>query len=186
MEEKKSSTSANDYTLEDVKREVAQEVQKKEQGKRIQLIIFKLGDEEYGLSIDQIKEVVITPRIATIPQTPSYIKGVANIRGNIIAIMDLEDKFNLNKKAITELSGYYTLVLESEKYKVGILVNDVPNTLAVYSNDIDNASSFVQYSTLDDSSITGVVKSGNRMIIMIDLLTMIEKENINITTNKAN
>ena len=61
--------------------------------KLMQLIIFKLAGEEYGLSIDQIKEVVLTPRVAKMPQTPAYIKGVANIRGNIIAIMDLEQKF---------------------------------------------------------------------------------------------
>ena len=59
------------------------------------MIIFKLGKEEYALHIDQIKEVVLTPGIAKIPQTPDYIIGVANIRGNIISIVSLNTKFGL-------------------------------------------------------------------------------------------
>ena len=75
-------------SLEEVKREAASSVQKNEVSARIQLIIFKLGREEYAMNIDQIKEVVLTPQVAKVPQTEDYIKGVANIRGNIIAILD--------------------------------------------------------------------------------------------------
>ena len=93
-------------------------------GKRVQLIIFRLGGEEYGVTIDQIKEVVLTPNIAQVPRMPSYIKGVANIRGNIIAILDLEERFNLSRPGEEKSSsiGNYTLVIESTKFKVGILV----------------------------------------------------------------
>jgi len=59
----------------------------------LQIVVFKLGQEEYGLHIDQIKEVVITPKITRMPQTPAFVKGVANIRGNVIAMLDLEEKF---------------------------------------------------------------------------------------------
>src|SRR6478752_3903251 len=92
------TNSEREVTIEDIKKEAANEIQKKDIGRRIQLIIFKLGTEEYALSIDQIKEVVLTPRIARMPQTPSYIKGVANIRGSIIAILDLEQKFGIEKQ----------------------------------------------------------------------------------------
>src|SRR6478609_4820459 len=100
-------------TINEVLREAAADVQKKDVGKRIQLIIFKLGSEEYALPIDQIKEVVLTPRIAKMPQTPSYIKGVANIRGSIIAILDLEEKFGIDRSIDkTSESFHYTLVVE--------------------------------------------------------------------------
>jgi purine-binding chemotaxis protein CheW len=55
------------------------------------------GGEEYALVIDQIKEVVITPKVSRIPLTPKYIKGVANVRGDILAIIDLEECFGLAK-----------------------------------------------------------------------------------------
>lgn len=171
--------SATEYTLEDVKREAGKETQKNAHSERMQLIIFKLGSEEYGLSIEQIKEVVLTPRIARMPQTAEHIKGVANIRGNIIAIMDLEQKFGLTRMAASEHAdtSNYTLVVESEEYKVGVLVKEVPNTLSISASDIDTASNFVQYTSLDSNSVIGVVKSGERMIILIDMIRLIEAEN---------
>jgi len=174
--------SNGEYNIEDVKREAGLEQRAKMHTKRIQLIIFKIGDEEYGLPIEQIKEVVLTPRIAKMPQTPPYIKGVANIRGNIIAIMDLGQKFGIAEQLEDNRDGielsHYTLVVESEKYKVGVLVKEVPNTLTVATDDIDPASDFIQYSSLDADSLVGVVKSGERMIILIDMLKLIASENM--------
>src|SRR4051812_23565366 len=101
---------------------------------RLQIVVFKLGNEEYGLHIDQIKEVVITPTITKMPQTPDYVKGVANIRGNVIAIFDLEDRFNL-ARTIQQKGSKYTLVVESEDIKLGLLVTEVPNTVSVNATD---------------------------------------------------
>jgi len=176
--------SNNEYTLEDVKKEADNHQHENEHTEEIQLIIFKLAGEEYGLSIDQIKEVVLTPKVAKMPQTPPHIKGVANIRGNIIAIMDLEQKFGLNSQHQPTKGAHsnYTLVLESEKFKVGVLVKEVPNTLSIAVKDIDAASEFMQYSSLDADSLIGVVKSEDRMIILIDMLKLIEAEGIGATT----
>lgn len=163
-------------TLDEVKKEAATYTKKNEATERIQLIIFKLGKEEYAMNIDQIKEVVITPRIAKVPQTPIYIRGVANIRGNIIAIMDLEERFNLIERtdqSISEAIANYTLVVESEEFKVGILVKEVPNTLSVSTSDIDSSSEIIRYTALDERCIKGVVKSGERMIIMIDMFELL-------------
>jgi len=163
-------------TIEEVKKEAASYSKKSESTERVQLIIFKLDKEEYAMNIDQIKEVVITPRIAKVPQTATYIKGVANIRGNIIAIMDLEERFNLIEKtdpANNEVIANYTLVVESDEFKVGILVKEVPNTLSVSTADIDSSSEIIRYSALDERCIKGVVKSGERMIIMIDMFELL-------------
>ncbi len=166
-----------ELTLADIRAQAAQEVEQKNEGQRVQLIIFKLGNEEYALNIDQIKEVVLTPGIAKIPQTPHYIKGVANIRGNIIAIVDLEQKFGL-KQVEEEVHSQYTLVVESESFKIGVLVKEVPDTLTVVENDIDKTSTVLQYSNLDEKCIKGIVKSGDRMIIMVDMIKMMEAEEL--------
>ena len=174
-------------TLEEVKKEAAAYTTKTEVGERMQLIIFKLGREEYAMNIDQIKEVVITPRIAKVPQTAQYIKGVANIRGNIIAIMDLEERFSLtdySKQTSGESIANYTLVVESEDFKVGILVKEVPNTLSIRTSDIDSSSDIIRYSALDERCIKGIVKSADRMIIMIDMFELLSiDENVNKVTN---
>lgn len=163
-------------TLEEIKNEAAAFTKKSEVDERMQLIIFKLGNEEYAMNIDQIKEVVLTPKIAKVPQTASYIKGVANIRGNIIAIMDIENRFNLVDKSATpdaEKVANYTLVVESDEFKVGILVKEVPNTLSVSISDIDSSTEIIRYTDLDERCIKGVVKSGDRMIIMIDMFELL-------------
>lgn len=179
-------TNVKEVTIEDIKREAALDVQRKDMGVRIQLIIFKLGTEEYALSIDQIKEVVLTPRIAKMPQTPSYIKGVANIRGNIIAILDLEEKFGIEQSKENELQKFnYTLVIESEIYKAGFLVREVPNTLTILSTDIETSSNFIQSSGIDENCLQGVVKSGERLIILIDMLKLMESTSVNSIVNKA-
>jgi len=175
-----------EVSVEDIKREAAAEVEKKDSGRRIQLIIFKLGTEEYALSIDQIKEVVLTPRIAKMPQTPSYIKGVSNIRGNIIAILDLEEKFGINQSSEESLSNFhYTLVIESETFKAGFLVREVPNTLSISAADIENSANFIQSYSIDENCIQGVVKSGERLIILIDMIKLMEGSNVTGIVNKV-
>lgn len=142
--------------------------------RHFQIVVFKLGEEEYGLHIDHIKEVVITPVITRMPQTPSYIKGVANVRGNVIAILDLEDKFQLSRKDAGTLNqNNFTLVIESEDYKMGILVREVPNTLSISSDHIEQ-SVFVGGDRQNEQSyISGIAKLDKRLIVMIDIFKVI-------------
>lgn len=142
----------------------------------IQIVVFKLGEEEYGLHIDQIKEVVITPTITRMPQTPAYVKGVANIRGNVIAILDLEEKFDLARAPQGPASkNNFTLVIESEDYKMGILVREVPNTLSIPSSTIENSVLTGDLQS-DQAYITGIVKLEKRLIIMIDIFKVIGEQ----------
>lgn len=175
----------NEISLEEVKKSAQASSQNDADTSAVlQLIIFTLGEEEYAMPIDQIKEIVITPSMAKIPQTPEYIMGVANIRGTIIAMMDLEQKFDLYQSNPAE-SWKYTLVIESENHKVGILSRKVPSTLSVRESKIDRSNNIMQYSSLDQECIDGIVKSGDRLIILIDVLRMIEKEQLNIPILKV-
>ncbi len=141
-----------------------------------QIVVFKLGQEEYGLHIDQIKEVVITPTITRMPQTPPYVKGVANIRGNVIAMLDLEEKFGLQRNTESVKAGNnFTLVIESEEYKMGILVREVPNTLSISSSSVED-SIFTGDNQQEQSYITGIVKLDKRLIIMIDIFKVINEQ----------
>lgn len=150
-----------------------------------QIVVFKLGQEEYGLSIDQIKEVVITPNITRMPQTPPYVKGVANIRGNVIAMLDLEEKFGLSRSAEAAIKGNnYTLVIESDEYKMGILVREVPNTLSISSANIEG-SIFTGDQQNEQAYITGIVKLDKRLVIMIDIFKVINEQDANQIFNKS-
>lgn len=152
----------------------------------MQIVVFKLGQEEYGLHIDQIKEVVITPTITRMPQTPAYVKGVANIRGNVIAMLDLEEKFDLKRQRVeTAPKNNFTLVIESEDYKMGILVREVPNTLSVTSNRIENSVLTGDLQS-DQAYITGIVKLEKRLIIMIDIFKVIGDQDSPALLKKQN
>lgn len=151
---------------------------------RLQIVVFKLGNEEYGLHIDQIKEVVITPNITRMPQTPSYVKGVANVRGNVIAIFDLEDRFSLTN-TIQARGSKYTLVVESEDIKMGLLVSDVPNTISVNSADLDESVGIINDSNTENNYIKGVIKTGERLIILIDIFKVVDIEMTGILRKAA-
>lgn len=167
--------------------EAVQEKDVKEAQQKSQLIVFRLGDEEYGLQIGQIKEVVPTPHITRLPQTPSYVKGVANIRGNIIAVVDLEEKFGL-KKDDSDSANNYTLVVESDHVKMGVLVRELPNTLNVKQAQVEDSANIIQDGGADQSYIKGIVKLEERLIIMLDVFKTMSESELNgvFKNNKIN
>lgn len=147
----------------------------------LQIIVFRLGNQEYGLPIDQIKEVVITPPITKVPLSASYIKGVANVRGNILAVVDLAQRLGLphsNDEFGVTNKHNYTLVIESEHIKMGILVKDVPNTLTINDSQIDNAPKLLNDTFADKSYINAIVKLQDRLIILIDIFKIITKDEL--------
>ncbi|HEY9046501.1 MAG TPA: chemotaxis protein CheW [Ohtaekwangia sp.] len=142
----------------------------------MQIVVFRLGDEEYGITIDQIKEVAITPPITRMPQVPAFIAGVSNIRGNIIAILDLGEKFGIPLKySLEQNEKTYTLVIDNPEFKMGIWVKDVPNTMTISRADIEE-SFFTGGNTQDQSYITGIVKRDNRLIILIDIFRVLSSQ----------
>ncbi|AYB29740.1 chemotaxis protein CheW [Chryseolinea soli] len=167
-----------------MKEDIHTEKQKIGSQRSLQIVVFKLGNEEYGLHIDQIKEVVITPTITRMPQTPSYVKGVANIRGNVIAIFDLEDRFNLSS-TVQNQGNKYTLVVESEDVKLGLLVNEVPNTVSVNASDLDESVGIINDANAETNYIKGIIKAGHRLIILIDIFKVIDQELANTLKKTA-
>ena len=147
-----------------------QEVSK---GAAIQLIVFQLGEEEYALPISQIKEVVHTPPVTPMPQTPRYIQGVANIRGNVIAMVDLEEKLGKRSTAVAIEEFGYTLVVSSEELHMGILVRELPNTLTVYESDMSDPGNLFQDAG-GQSYIKGIVKLPNRLLLHIDITRLMK------------
>jgi purine-binding chemotaxis protein CheW len=151
----------------------------------VHLIVFKLGGEEYGIRIEQVKEVTITPDIARMPRTPDFIKGVANIRGDIIAIMDLEGRFKIAPTEAHNNKQTYTLVIETDSYNMGILVREVPQSLTVAVSKIDKTPGLIQEVNVHENFIDGIAKVGSRLIIVLDIrkiLTVEESEILAATT----
>ncbi|SFF23919.1 chemotaxis protein CheW [Thermoflexibacter ruber] len=155
--------------------------------KKHQLIVFKLEGQEYALFIDQIKEVVITPALTPVPLTPPYIKGVANIRGEILAMIDLVERFELKKQGqeSTPKKLNFTLVIADEEKKMGLLVEELPQTLNVLETDMIQPS--LIYQTEEEKNYIQFIvrlqskENTQRLIIVIDLNKIILKEEVNST-----
>ena len=145
----------------------------------VHLIVFKLGTEEYGIRIEQVKEVTITPEITRMPKTPEFIKGVANIRGDIIAIMDLEERFSIRLPENQAPSTSYTLAIEAKDYTIGIIVRDMPQSLTIPVSKIDKAPTFLQDLNINDNYIEGIGKLGSRLIIVLDIFKILTHDEIN-------
>ena len=152
---------------------------------RFQLIVFKLGAEEYAIHIDQIKEVVLTPRITKMPQTPLHVRGVANVRGSVLAILDLEEKFGIRRDTTSQDTANYTLVAAHRDFNVGILVKEVPNTLTVAAGDIEESVNVVPDTEAHGNYVLGIVKSDERLIVLMDLVRIMQTHAPNEVVPKA-
>jgi purine-binding chemotaxis protein CheW len=144
----------------------------------IHLIVFVLGAEEYAIRIEQVKEVTLTPDITRMPKTPAFIKGVANIRGDIIAIMDLEERFKISKvkSDIAVYRNTYTLVLDAGDFTIGLIVKEVPQSLSLPVSQIDKTPSFIQELNINENFIEGIGKTQNRLIIILDILRILTSD----------
>lgn len=147
----------------------------------IHLIVFKLGAEEYGIKIDQVKEVTVTPSVTRMPRTPDFIKGVANIRGDIIAIMNLEERFGIRSVPLAnDVNPHitYTLVIEAKEYSIGVIVREVPQSLNLSMTKIDKTPSFLQDINIHENYIEGIAKVNNRLIIVLDMYKILTQDEI--------
>jgi len=148
-------------------------------GREIHLIIFHLGKEEYGVNINNTKEVVLTPEIMKVPGLPRYAPGVINIRGTIFTLIDLYEKFNLEAKGIEKP---YTLILKNTQLKAGIMVNEVPLTLKTNGDFINGIDEVITDLSIDESYIKGIVNLNGRMIFYLDVNELVKGERDKLMT----
>jgi len=147
--------------------------------KNSKLIAFSIGEREFAVPIEQINEVVITPPITPMPLMPSYVLGLANVRGQVLAMVDLSIRFGLTTQPADQGQRTYTLVVEHEQLKMGLLVKDVPITLNVNAQMLDNQPALLKHQKEQAKYISSVIKIGEeRLILMIDLFKLVSTEDI--------
>ncbi|MBD2767967.1 purine-binding chemotaxis protein CheW [Hymenobacter sp. BT664] len=145
----------------------------------VQLIVFRLGDEDYGIRIEQVKEVTVTPEVARMPKTPPFIKGIANLRGDIIAIIDLEERFRLRPVGRPVPERSYTVAVEAADYTLGLMVREVPRPFTLPLSQIEPAPEFVQDSSTRDKYLEGIAKlPEGGVIIVLDMRKLLTPSEI--------
>lgn len=150
--------------------------QKKEQraaGKEIQLVVFRLAGEEFGLDIAQVREIIRMQGITPMPQAPEFIEGVINLRGQIIGVMDLAKRFGLKSQTKTEKSRI--VVVEIKENTVGLIVDEVPEVLRISEGQIDPTPSVIE-SQVHSEFIRGVGKLEDRLLILLAAEKILSQE----------
>ncbi len=107
-------------------------------------LIFQLGDEEFGVTVLKVKEIMKLQEITMVPQTPGFVQGVINLRGKIVPVINLRRKFNLEEQIATELTCIVVvrILLESGEQPMGIVVDGVVEVLTLGPDDIEDTPDF--------------------------------------------
>jgi purine-binding chemotaxis protein CheW len=130
-----------------------------------QLISFTVGEEEFGLEILSVKEVIRIQEVTWLPKAPSFVKGIINLRGDVIPIIDLRDKFGLAHREYTTLTR--VIVVEIEGKLIGMVVDSASQVLRIPSDQIDPPPPVI--GGLSQEYITGVGKIGESLIILLNI-----------------
>jgi len=134
------------------------------------LLTFSLGKENYGVSILKVTEIIGMLDITPVPQTPDYIKGVINLRGKIIPVMDLRTKFGMDTKEYNERTCIIVveMMLKDSKKLLGVVVDMVSEVVMISPDDIEPPP---EYSTKvnEHNFILGIGKIKDRVVIIIDI-----------------
>ncbi len=132
-------------------------------------LTFTLAGEEYGIIILKVKEIIGMLPITPVPQTPPYVKGVINLRGKVIPVVDLRRKFGMDPMEYTERTCIIVVeIADSVKtIPMGIVVDSVSEVLNIKSADIEETPSFGN--RLDTDYILGMAKVGGGVKILLDI-----------------
>ena len=139
-----------------------------------QLVVFKVAGEEFGVNINEVKEIIRWEEVTRIPNAASYIKGVINLRGNIIVVNDLAMKLGLPSKDVDDDTRI--LVVEVGDNTVGMVVDSATEVLRLSGEKIRAAPSMVT-SNIDTNYIEGVgLLDEKRLLTLLDLSKVLESQ----------
>ena len=140
--------------------------------KLIQLVTFSIGEEEFGVNILQVQEIIRTMDITRVPRAPEFVEGVINLRGKVIPIVDMRSRFGLSHKEHDKYTRI--IVIEIEMIIVGFVVDSVSEVLRIPANSVQPPPPVV--AGLESDYIDGVGKLEDRLLILLDLDSLLDNE----------
>lgn len=156
------------HFIEKAQQEVNRAVTVEQRGQNetvFHLVTFQLGREEYGIEISSVQEIIRATDITPVPGAPSHVRGVINLRGKIIPVVDLRSRFGLPRAESSDAQRI--VVVELRDKRIGMLVDSVSQVIKISSGVVETMPE--EATTMDDNFIKGVGKLDNRLIIILDL-----------------
>ena len=140
-----------------------------EENNQLQLVSFQLSTEHYGINIMAVDSIVRLQDIRTIPNAPSYVEGIFNLRGEIIPIISLHKRFHLQQVSFSEedklLSGF--IIIEINQMKVGIIIDKVSRVVTIRTDKIQPPPQMI--SGIGAEYIRGVYNKDDGYLILLDI-----------------
>mgnify|MGYP000942778954 FL=1 len=137
-----------------------------------QLVIFELGNENFGIDIAAVEGIVKLQEITRIPQAPSYMEGITNHRGNVLPVIDLHKRFGIGE--FEQSSDTRIVVANVGELKVGMIVSAVSEVLTIDDSVIEPPPPMT--SNVNSEFIVGVAKIDKRLVILLDLAKVLSAD----------
>ena len=132
-------------------------------------LTFQLGNEEFAVQVLRVREIMGIQEITAVPQTPGYVKGVINLRGKVIPVVDLRLKFGLPEMEYTQRTCIIVAQIENQgaKLMIGIIVDCVSEVLTLQASDIENTPDFGN--GVETPYLLGMAKVKGKVKILLDI-----------------
>ncbi|MBW7473277.1 chemotaxis protein CheW [Paenibacillus oenotherae] len=144
-------------------------------GEEIKVIVFGLANEEYGIEVEKVRTIERMIPITRVPKTPAFIKGVINLRGVVLPVIDLRGRFNLEESEPTDSSRI--IIVAVNDLEVGFVVDAANDVIDIDTDSIDSPPEVV--GGIKAKYLHGVAKIGdNRLLIMLNLAEVLNKNEI--------
>lgn len=137
-----------------------------------QIVSFRLANEEYGVEIMQVQEIILIGQITEMPNVPEHVRGLINLRGHVIAVLDLRTRFGLGTAATTDDSRI--IVLNVEGKTIGVIVDAVNEVLRIHVEQIEDVSSGFHCSA--QSYVRGLVKFEDKLVVLLNITGLLREE----------
>lgn len=135
------------------------------EGEEQQLVIFALSDEDYGVDINIVQEIIRMQDITSVPKAPSFVNGVINLRGKVIPVLDLRRRFSVLKAEYTKDSRI--VVVDINGQDIGMVVDAVAEAMRIPNSSVEPPSSIV--TAMDSDYLQGIAKLESQLVILLDL-----------------
>ena len=148
-------------------------------------LTFSLDCEEYGIGILKVKEIIGMMRITPVPQTPEFVKGVINLRGKVIPVIDLRVRFGMSRIDYTDRTCIVVVEigLASTRLNIGIVVDSVSEVTNIRGADVEDTPAFG--TALNTDYILGMAKAGGSVKILLDIDRVLTADELNLVQNAA-
>jgi purine-binding chemotaxis protein CheW len=153
------------------------------QDANVQFLTFAVDQNEYAVDIMKVREIRGWHDTTRIPNSPEYMMGVINLRGTVIPIFDLRNRFSLGKTTPSEKN--VVVVLAVADRTLGILVDAVSDILTINRGDIKQAPSASKETGIDDAYVSGLISVSEKMVILLDVEYLFDRSMLDQAENSA-